>query len=165
MRLNPHAANSIVDGFNDNGIDAIYYSQISKTLFIIQSKWIHKGEGEPESGEVNKFVNGIRDIINSNYERFNQKVNRKKYLIESAISDFGTKIQLILIHTGKEKLSVHSQRLLDDLISDLNDIGEDKKADIASVQVFNQSKIYSSLAQSTDGEPITLDFSLSQWGK
>ena len=34
------AAESITDGFNDNGIDAIYYSELTKTLYFVQSKFI-----------------------------------------------------------------------------------------------------------------------------
>ena len=33
------AANAIVDGGKDNGIDAIYYDPQGKTLFLVQSKW------------------------------------------------------------------------------------------------------------------------------
>jgi len=32
------AADSITDGSNDNGIDAIYYDLQTKTLYIVQSK-------------------------------------------------------------------------------------------------------------------------------
>lgn len=159
------AANSIVDGYNDNGIDAIYYSSIAKKLFIVQSKWIQNGEGGPESGDIAKFINGIKDLVNSNYDRFNNKVRNKQAQIEAALNEFGITIEIVLIHTGKERLSTHSQRLIQDLIDELNDIGEDKKSDIAHQEILNQSKIYSTLAQQTDGEPITLSFTLSQWGK
>lgn len=159
------AANAIVDGYDDNGIDAIYYSSITKRLFIVQSKWIQNGEGEPESADIAKFINGIKDLVNSNYDRFNSKIRYKQSQIESAINEFGTKIEIVLIHTGKEKISIHSQRLIQDLIDELNDIGEDKKSDVAHQTVLNQSKIYSTLAQQTDGEPITLNFALAQWGK
>lgn len=39
------AAEAIVDGRDDNGIDAIYYDRKSKALWIVQSKWIKKGQG------------------------------------------------------------------------------------------------------------------------
>lgn len=159
------AANSIVDGYDDNGIDAIYYSSITKKLFIVQSKWIQNGDGEPESGDIAKFINGIKDLVNSNYDRFNSKIRHKQSQVESALNEYGTTIEIVLIYTGKERVNERSQRLIQDLIDELNDIGEGKKSDIAHQQILNQSKIYSTLAQQTEGEPITLNFALSQWGK
>ncbi|MBD2730301.1 hypothetical protein H6G96_29290 [Nostoc sp. FACHB-892] len=44
-------AQAIVDGFNDNGIDAIYYEEHKNTLWLVQSKWIESGNGEPKTGE------------------------------------------------------------------------------------------------------------------
>ena len=57
------AANSITDGFDDNGIDAIYFSQTNRTLYLAQSKWIQDGNGEPPTGDVNKFITGITSHI------------------------------------------------------------------------------------------------------
>ena len=57
------AANSITDGVNDNGIDAILFDKSTKILWIVQSKWKKKGEGEPESGDTLKFCIGIKKII------------------------------------------------------------------------------------------------------
>lgn len=57
------AANSVVDGGDDNGIDAIYYSSINKRVVIVQSKWSNDGTGEPESAGVSKFCTGVRGPI------------------------------------------------------------------------------------------------------
>ena len=65
------ASESIVDGSGDNGIDAIYYDAKSKYLFLVQSKWIHNGKGEPENGEVKTFISGIKDLLNFRFDRFN----------------------------------------------------------------------------------------------
>ena len=50
------ATNSIVDSFGDNGIDGIYYNEVTCDLWIIQSKWINAGTGEPDSGSIAKFA-------------------------------------------------------------------------------------------------------------
>src|SRR5579872_1063798 len=48
------AANSVVDGGRDNGIDAIHYDPQTKTLFLVQSKWSNSHVSSIESGEVLK---------------------------------------------------------------------------------------------------------------
>ena len=65
------SANSITDGFDDNGIDAVLYDDSQNTLYIVQSKLIEEGTGEPDTGEIRKFRDGIIDLIEEKYERFN----------------------------------------------------------------------------------------------
>ncbi len=72
------ASQAIVDGFDDNGIDAIYYEEKESILWLVQGKWIESGEGEPGTGEVGKFIQGIKDIIDFKFPKFNQKVKNKE---------------------------------------------------------------------------------------
>jgi hypothetical protein len=70
------AAVSITDGGDDNGIDAIHYDEREKRLYIVQSKWIHSGKGEPDNGEVKKFVAGVRDLFDQSFERLSFRTVR-----------------------------------------------------------------------------------------
>lgn len=159
------AAESVVDGGDDNGIDAIYYSTSTKRMTIIQSKWSKKGTGEPDTGDVRKFKDGIVDLINLEFDRFNSKVKRKQSLIEKALTDFDTKFDIVLIHTGNQTLSIHSQRVIDDLLKEMNETGDENNEDILIFHQLNQGAIHSHLASGVDGEPIDLEIGLSQWGK
>ena len=118
------SAESIVDGSGDNGIDAIYYDAKSKYLFLVQSKWIHNGKGEPENGEVKKFISGIKDLLNFKFDRFNDKVKNKEVIIKNAICDPKTKYQIILTYTGINDLAEPSRRDFADLLQELNDASE-----------------------------------------
>src|SRR5208283_3197689 len=68
------AAPSVVDSFDDNGIDAIYFDPDEKLLFLVQSKWHKNGKGSIDSAEVMKFVQGVRDLLEAKFSDFNQKV-------------------------------------------------------------------------------------------
>ncbi|GGD99655.1 AIPR family protein [Planktosalinus lacus] len=155
------ACDSITDGSSDNGLDAVYYDGTAKTLHLVQSKWIHKGTGEPDNGEVKKFISGVRDLFNFKFERFNDKVRRKEVVIRNAICDPKTKYQIILTYTGINDLAEPSRRDFEDLLVEFNDASE-----IVYFSVFNQSRIHSSLLKSVDsGEPIDLTIQLKSWGK
>jgi hypothetical protein len=54
------AASSLIDGYGDNGIDAIQYEANSQQLFLVQSKYRLDG-GRPDQAEVLKFTAGIRE--------------------------------------------------------------------------------------------------------
>ena len=102
------AANSITDGVNDNGIDAILFDKTTKILWLVQSKWKKKGVGEPESGDTLKFCSGIKKIIEDDFESFNDKIKSKQNDIEDALNDYTVKINIILAYTGGDDLSSHN---------------------------------------------------------
>ena len=57
------AAMAVVDGRDDNAIDAIYFDKKEKILWLVQSKWIKSGQGEQETGDTSKFKTGVADLI------------------------------------------------------------------------------------------------------
>jgi len=159
------AASSVVDGADDNGIDAIHYSPSNKRMIIVQSKWKKDGTGEPDNGDLRKFKDGVIDLINLELDKFNNKVNIKKQMIETALGEFDTKFDLVLIHTGSNTLSRHNQQVMDSILSELNDAGDGTSEDVVNFHHLNQAIIHSGLASGMDGEPIDLEIGLSQWGK
>jgi hypothetical protein len=159
------AAVAVVDGADDNGIDAIHYSPSSKRMIIVQSKWKKDGTGEPDNGDMRKFKDGVLDLINLELDKFNEKVNLKRQMIETALGEFDTKFDLVLIHTGSNTLSRHNQQVMDSILSELNDAGDGTSEDVVSFHHVNQAIIHSRLASGLEGEPIDLEVGLSQWGK
>ena len=153
-------ANSVVDGGDDNGIDGIYFDQNSKTLYIVQSKWIHSGTGEPSNGDIKKFLGGIKDLFNLNFERFNEKINRRKTTIQSALLDPYTTYQIILTYPSINDLAEPSRRDIQDFLSEINDASEK-----VYFSLFNQRPIHASLVRDVAGAPIDLVIGLKAFGK
>jgi AIPR protein len=154
------AATAITDGFNDNGIDAIHYDARERRLYIVQSKWIHSGTGEPENGDVKKFVAGISDLFNLAFDRFNEKVTAKRDVIINALNDPTTRYEAVVVYPSTNKLSVHSVRDLDDLAAEMNDPSE-----MLTITPFIQADLYRSLTAGISGEPINLEIGLKSWGR
>lgn len=152
------SANSVVDTFDDNGIDAIKYDPTTSSLWLIQSKWIHSGNGCPEAGDVQKYVAGIKDLINAKWDRFNNKVRAKESEIEAALDDFNLRIKLVLVYTGGN-LSEHQERPIADLLSELNDTSE-----IAEFIGYSLQNIHKAVVTLSQGESINFEIPLYQWG-
>jgi hypothetical protein len=160
------AAQSVVDGGDDNGIDAIFYSAINRTMIIVQSKWSKTGAGEPDSAGVAKFCTGVRDLFNLNFERFNAKIIGKQNEIERALGEYDTKYELIFIDTcTASDLGVHSSRHIDDLLIEMNNTGDDNAENLVTFSRLNQSKVHSSLAMSAGNAPISIELGLTNWGQ
>jgi AIPR protein len=153
------AAQSVVDGYEDNGIDAIYYDKKLNTIWIVQSKWIQKGQGQPETGDMRKFKDGILDLREERLGRFNERVKARKEEISTALGNPGIKIRAVIAYTGLE-LSKHNRTILEDLVKDLNDYDE-----IGSYEIFNLESAFKALADSINSNSINVECQLSNWGK
>lgn len=154
------AAAAVTDGGGDNGIDAIHYDEREKRLYIVQSKWIHDGRGEPENGDVKKFVSGVRDLFNQSFDRFNDKVRAKQALVDQALAEPGTKYHIIIAYTGSDGLADPSGRDLNDLASEMNDTSE-----VVYLNILRQRELHASLVSAVAGDPISLEITLNHWGK
>jgi hypothetical protein len=154
------AAATITDGFEDNGIDALYFDRRNKELWLLQSKWIKNGAGEPEVGETSKFKNGVLDLIDLKLDRFNSKIQAKETELIDALEDPLVKIKIVLTYTGQDTFSEHNRRVIDDLLGELNDPSE-----LAIFNRFSLKQAHKSLVGLIDGQPIKADLALSNWGK
>lgn len=145
------AAASIVDGANDGGIDGIYWDSTNHLLYLVQSKWISRGNGSPEQGDVQKFINGFRNLLDLRFERFNENINRRKTEIETAMSESG-KVILILAYTGEEPIADPVRNDLNDLLAELN-----SPTPLADLKIYSQKELHDSVVGSVEGEPVNLD--------
>jgi hypothetical protein len=158
------AALSVVDGSNDNGIDAIYYSEELRKLFIVQSKWSKKGKGEPSKGDLLKFHAGIRKLFNLELDEFNEKIQKRKDLIISIINDFNIKFEVVLIDTHeKQDLEESNTKEIMKFISELSDDGSEESAPLVNFIRLNQSDIHMSLRQMNYNK-INMELGLNNWG-
>lgn len=152
------AGASITDGFDDNGIDAIYYDRSIKTLWLVQSKYIDSGTGGIDNGDVEKFTKGVKKLIDADFSRFNKRVNDRKDEILEALDDSTVKIQILFAYTGKQ-LSTHNWDSINDLLDEQNDTEE-----IIFFTDFNIDKVYKGLETGVGVAPINEDITFSNWG-
>jgi hypothetical protein len=154
------AASAIVDGYEDNGIDAIYFDEENQVLYAAQSKWDSTGKKTPSLGSIEKFISGFKDLLTAKFERFNAKVNARRDSIVSALESPDVLLSLVIVYTGTQKLSHHAERKLNDLLEEYNDPTE-----ILSYRVFGQGEVYNAISRGIEGDPINLNVTLQEWGK
>lgn len=110
------AAESIVDGGGDGGIDAIFYMATSQTFFVVQSKYVANGQGEPDLGDVTKFKVGLENLLQGEFDAFKQNPAWRKRLpqIESQLNA-AVQVRSILVYSGIQSISDDRLRLFEDL--------------------------------------------------
>jgi len=155
------AAEAVVDGYDDNGIDALYYDQSERLLYVIQSKWIHSGNGSPERGDIQKLIKGFQDLLEARLDRFNSKLQSQRETILAALDDAQTKFTLVVSYTGQQLLSEHAQSDIKDLLTELNDPTEV----VTPLRLFTQKELHLAVSGKAESSPINLDVLLYDWGQ
>lgn len=153
------SASAVTDGFNDNGVDAISVDMQSSTVYLVQSKWNQSGTGSPALGDVHKFIQGFRDVINAEFDRFNDKVRLKQKELDAALSNPNVKFVLLIAHTGQEDLSAPARTAIEDLLREIND-----PIDTASFQMLSQAELHGFLSRGVHGISPSLHVTLYDWG-
>lgn len=111
------AAAAIVDGGGDGGIDVVSHSPMSNTLWVVQSKFMATGRGEPELGDVTKFKTGLENLMLGNFEAFHENEAWRQRLpaIESIFNHGGLQVRAALVYTGINIVSEDRRRLFEDV--------------------------------------------------
>lgn len=110
------AAASVIDDYDDNGIDAIYFDPQSKRLWLIQAKF---QETAPDMGENKKFCDGISDLLEGRFHKFNKQFASLRPRVEQALDCDELIVVGCHIHLGRE-LGPHATTDLNQLKAELN---------------------------------------------
>ncbi len=154
------AAAAVTDGFHDNGIDAIYFDQVSDALLIVQSHWSKDGSTPITSEDTGKLAQGILDILSLRIDRFNDKIKAKEAEIKAAVySERALKFIIITAHTATQPTAPHATRIIDDLVSELN-----TPVPTAESKHFDQAGIYKLITSESKSQKIKLSIALTDWG-
>jgi hypothetical protein len=150
----------ITDGNDDGGIDLIYFDAAEKMLYLVQSKWHEDGHGSIDQGELLKFIEGIRKVLDNDLDGLNAKVQARRSDIERALFDAGAKFTLVVAHTGQEELGKQVADSLRRYVESQNDTSE-----LMYERVLSQAELHRAVALGVAGAPITVELQMSGWGQ
>jgi hypothetical protein len=159
LDITPHAAaESVVDDFNDKGIDAIHYDASKETLYLLQTKLKESEQFKQE--DALPFCEGIRLLLKQDFSSFNANVQRRKAEIEDAL-DTCSHIQLVVPYTG-EGISKTASDALQALLDD-EDLDEERLC--KQVTYYVASDITRHLLAEQAYQPVHTDIALQKYEK
>lgn len=88
-----------IDGGLDHGIDSVFVGN-DQTIWLVQSKYKESGSGEPELGDVSKFRDGVTDLIQGRWVRFNNALQNRSAAITNALNSGICKVKVVLAYSG-----------------------------------------------------------------
>ncbi|WP_055406589.1 hypothetical protein [Frankia sp. ACN1ag] len=115
------AAELVIDGRDDFGIDAIAVAAGEPRLWLIQSKWSDRGEAGLNSGEALKTLEGLRLIDQHEFDRFNERLPALAERIRAVLGDANRRITLSVVLMGSQQPSQEVRRKFDDAVKSFNE--------------------------------------------
>ncbi|WP_336692556.1 AIPR family protein [Delftia acidovorans] len=152
------AAASVVDDFNDKGIDAIHYEASSETLYLLQTKLKESEQFKQE--DALPFCEGVRLLLKQDFTAFNKNVTNRKADIESAL-DACSHIKLVVPYTG-DGISKTASDALQSLLDD-EDLDEERL--IKPVVYYTATEIVRDLLAERAYQPVHTDIALQKHEK
>ncbi len=101
------SVSSVVDAGGDGGIDCIFYAATSQTLWVVQSKFIADGRGEPSLADVTKFKTGLENLLQGNFAAFKDNSYWQKIIprLEIIFKVSSLQVRAVLIYSGTAVVS------------------------------------------------------------
>lgn len=155
------AVASLTDGYDDLGLDAIYFESAESTLYVVQSKWSEGGTKTIDLGECLKFLAGVRALIRADFSAGNDRLRKREQEIKALLRRGDVRIILVIAHTGVPQLGEPIRDALQEFLSHQNNDGDE---DVISLETFDRARVYSHL-DPLARRTINLNIGLSEWGR
>lgn len=156
------AGESITDGFNDNGIDALYCDRSSKRLYFVTTSWHETGRGSIDEANALKFVKGFNLIVRDfDLSSFNEAITSRTGELDEAVRKTDTQFVLAVGHTGTQEIHANVLREITKVQENLNDVDPH----MVSFESYAQSRIYESAMGLAAHSDISLEIKLLHFGR
>lgn len=152
------AAEALVDGIKDIGIDAVAVADSGTRLWLIQSKWSDKGTAGFGVGEALKFREGLVLLDQGKYERFNHRVQNRADLIRSAWDNPQLQVTLVIAMMASNGLSAHVVQRFDDLRQEFN-----QHSNFLDYEVWDIARVWQIIREDNAEPSIEVVAKLDQW--
>ena len=152
------AADTVVDGKLDHGIDAIAISDDGSRIWLIQSKWSDLGRAGFSLDDARKFREGAEFIDERRFDLFNDRVRDRASHIEWAWSRPGSKIILVVAVFGESGVNGPVLQRLEDTKDRFN-----RSGDFLDYEIWDLAKIWLAVRDDFNEQPIEIAANLTEW--
>lgn len=118
------AAACVIDGFDDQGIDAIAVDTETPHVWIVQAKWSDTGDATLNQDAVLNLANGLKYLVRGQFDHFNNRLQPMIEDLNSTLSNPRVQITIVPALVGDRKLSANTLQHLDEIREDYNDSQE-----------------------------------------
>ncbi|MGW0434076.1 AIPR family protein [Micromonospora sp. NPDC003197] len=152
------AAEAVIDGRDDIGIDAVATDKSASHLWLIQSKWSDNGRAGFGVAEALKFIDGLRHIDSRRFDRFNIRFQNLADQVAAVLSNRGSKITLVPAVMRTDALSDEVVRRLVDAQDEFNQLGN-----MLDQRIYLARDVWEVVRNDFAEPPIELTAKMQDW--
>jgi len=152
------AAAASIDGGNDHGIDSVFIAADHR-IWLVQSKYIDSGSGEPVLGDVSKFRDGVSDLLHGKMDRFNNALQSRHAKLANALNNDVCRVEVVLAHTGG---AIHDDRR--DIFGDLERGFNGTNPGFVRCRAFGLTTLHDLHLSGISAAPIDAEVELRDFG-
>ena len=161
LSLTPEeAAGCITDGYEDDGIDAVFVDKANSKLYFAQSKWHASMKKGVKLDEFTRFRDGVKNVISLRWTKNNANLHRFKNDIESQLKNIDTELKLIFAHTSENEISDNIYEYINLFLSENNAY----YSEFVKFSEYNIKEAAQSARSYTRPENINIPVMLGHWG-
>jgi hypothetical protein len=148
----------ITDGFNDKGIDGIYYNDTEKILHVIQTKWINNGNSGLDLGDMHKLLEGVRLLIIPDLSTCNSEIQQLAPEINTALLEPSIKVIIAIVATTIQAVPADTKSILEAFEAEQNTV-----TSYLSYEYLNLKSLHETLVNGSIDTPIDTELMLTNW--
>lgn len=152
------AADCVVDGFQDEGIDAVAISDSGTRMWLVQSKWSDKGTASLGKSEALKFGYGLDLLDGGRFTDFNHRVQSRSGLIEDAWRTID-QLTLVVVTMGSASLTQEAIKYFEYLQRERYN----RVYEFLNYESWNIRQIHGAVRDDIADPPITLVANFDEW--
>ncbi len=118
------AAASVIDGQDDNGIDAVTWDLDAAHLYLVQAKWSEQGKAGLTLDAAAKLNDGLRLITEHRHEAFNARYQELSEFVQEVVNEPRFKVTLAFVLMGNSSIDDKAARPIADTVKELNSVHE-----------------------------------------
>ncbi|WP_433340619.1 AIPR family protein [Streptomyces sp. CA-253872] len=152
------AADCVIDGGQDQGIDAIAIDEATSRIFLVQAKWSPEGTAKADETAVHKLFAGLTLIDSGEAAQFNPRGQVLAKRAHDLIGEKSTRITQVIALMGVKPPSPGVQRVIKNGEAEFNSLG-----DFVDHHFLHAPEIHAMVRKDQRSEPVRLEATLSPW--
>ncbi|MGW5102846.1 AIPR family protein [Streptomyces sp. NPDC004100] len=152
------AADCVIDGGQDQGIDAIAIDEAAAHIYLVQAKWSPNGKAKADETAVHKLFAGLTLIDSGEAAQFNPRGQILAKQAHELIGEKATKITQVIVLMGTESPSPGVRQVIKNGEKEFNSHGA-----YVDHRFLHAPDIHSQVRKDQQVAPVTLKATLHPW--
>ncbi|MGW4588161.1 AIPR family protein [Amycolatopsis thermoflava] len=153
------AADTVIDGVNDQGIDAIaIVSGHTPHVYLVQAKWSQHGRASSERSAIMELLAGLRLIDEEDFAAFNPRGQHLATLAKEVMSSGPVPVTQVIALMRADDVSEGFRAALTQGEREFN-----RHGDVLGHRIILSSEIWNSVRQDLAPQPVDLTAELFPW--